>query len=85
MWLQVSRKEQNIVLIHPSFSYEKKLVRELMTHRQISSTKILVQVSHTRNLDRLPSAQDEGFTERKIGIKSVLSIDAAECHDAEQD
>jgi len=40
----------------PSFSYEKKLVRELMTPGQISCTKILVRVSRTRNLDRLPSA-----------------------------
>jgi len=35
---------------------EKKLVREMMTHVQVSGTKFLVRVSRTRNLDRLSGA-----------------------------
>jgi len=52
--------------VHPSFSYEKKLVRELMTDGPISCTKILVRVSCTRNLDRVPSALNNSIIINEI-------------------
>jgi len=57
-----SRDSKFLVQNRALFNSSKFLVREknwyekLMTHGQISCTKILVRVSRTRNLDRLLSA-----------------------------
>jgi len=52
-WCQVSREKIELILIGPSFSHEKNLVRECMTNDTSSSCEFLVRETWTKNLGRV--------------------------------